>query len=159
MVLVGSLGLAFAEPLAKPKGAPVLKVLGAGVVASPGKVTVFDLEMLRALPQTHFETSTVWTEGVTNFTGVSLKDFAESLGITSGTLVMTAVNDYAAEVPLADAVEGGPILAYMMDGKIMSVRDKGPIWLVYPYDGHPAYQTEVIYARSIWQLVTIEIVP
>jgi hypothetical protein len=36
------------------------------------------------------------------------------------------------------------------------VRDKGPLWLVYPYDSVSAYQTEVIYARSIWQVKQME---
>lgn len=40
----------------------------------------------------------------------------------------------------------------------MSVRDKGPLWVIYPYDSDPALQSEVTYARSIWQLVRIEAV-
>jgi hypothetical protein len=38
----------------------------------------------------------------------------------------------------------------------MSMRNKGPLWLVYPYDSNVALQTEAVYARSIWQLVRIE---
>jgi hypothetical protein len=69
---------------------------------------------------------------------------------------MTAINDYMIEVPVSDAVEGGPIIAFEMDGKPMSVRDKGPLWLIYPFDSNPDYQTEVFYSRSIWQLNRIE---
>lgn len=121
--------------------------------------TAFDMAMLRALPVTTFRTSTVWTEGVSEFTGVSLKDFVEAMNVSTGTLSMYAVNDYVAEVPVSDAIEGGPILAYLMDGQEMSVRDKGPLWVIYPYDDNPKYQTEVVYSRSIWQLVKIEIKP
>ena len=39
----------------------------------------------------------------------------------------------------------------------MSVREKGPLWIVYPYDSNIAFQTETIYARSIWQLDRISI--
>ena len=39
----------------------------------------------------------------------------------------------------------------------MTLRDKGPLWLVYPYDADTAYQSEVIYARSVWQLDRIEV--
>jgi hypothetical protein len=38
----------------------------------------------------------------------------------------------------------------------MSIREKGPLWLVYPYDLNKAYQSETIYSRSIWQLVRID---
>ncbi|WP_252928140.1 hypothetical protein [Paracoccus sp. 08] len=43
-------------------------------------------------------------------------------------------------------------MAYLMDDREISVRDKGPLWIVYPYDADRQYQTEVIYSRSIWQL-------
>jgi hypothetical protein len=45
-----------------------------------------------------------------------------------------------------------------MDGNAMSVRDKGPLWVIYPYDSDAAYRTEVIYSRSIWQLDRLEVV-
>ena len=37
------------------------------------------------------------------------------------------------------------------------MRDKGPLWIIYPYDQNTDYQTEVIYSRSIWQLDRIEV--
>jgi hypothetical protein len=39
----------------------------------------------------------------------------------------------------------------------MSVRDKGPLWVIYPYDSDD-YRSEVIYSRSIWQLDRLEVV-
>ena len=56
-------------------------------------------------------------------------------------------------------MEGGPIIAYMMNGEEMSVRNKGPLWLVYPYDLNHEYRSEVIYSRSIWQLDRIDVLP
>lgn len=72
-------------------------------------------------------------------------------------LTARAINDYSVEIPLADAVEGGPIVAYERNGAVMSLRDKGPLWIVYPFDSDPAYQTEAIYSRSIWQLEEITV--
>ena len=51
------------------------------------------------------------------------------------------------------------MIAYERNGAVMSVRDKGPLWIVYPYDSNPDYQTEEIYARSIWQLEKITVKP
>jgi hypothetical protein len=61
------------------------------------------------------------------------------------------------EIPLTDAVAGGPILAFEQNGEALSVRDKGPLWVVYPYDAAASFQTEMIYARSIWQVKRMEI--
>lgn len=160
---------AVAETPVPPTDEPILRVfvnsaaqdsdIATDIAVPVVPVVAYDLAMLRAMPVTSFRTSTVWTEGVSEFTGVSLKDFVNAMNISTGTLSMYAVNDYVAEVPVSDAVEGGPILAYLMDGQRMSVRDKGPLWMIYPYDTHPEYRTEVVYSRSVWQLFKIEIKP
>lgn len=113
---------------------------------------------IEAMPKTSFTTSTIWTEGKRDFTGVALIDLMDAVGASGTRLLATALNDYKIEVPFSDVVKGGPIIAYQMDGKPMSVRDKGPLWLVYPYDANADYRTETIYSRSIWQLDRIEVV-
>ena len=80
-------------------------------------------------------------------------------GITTGTISATAINDYAVDIPIEDAVIGGPIIAYALNGADMSIRDKGPLWIVYPYDENTNYQSEVVFSRSIWQLNRITITP
>ena len=104
-----------------------------------------------------FETSTIWTEGVHEFTGVPLSAFLASLDVTSGMMFASAINDYTIEFPVEDALLESPMIAYLLDGAPMSVRDKGPLWIVYPYDLNPDFQNEDAYARSIWQLDRIEI--
>lgn len=117
-----------------------------------------DMAALEALGTETFETTTIWTEGVQTFQGVPLHHLTQEFSIEDGTLLATAINDYTVEIPVSDAVENGPIVALRMNGKEMSVRDKGPLWIIYPYDADEDYQTEVIYSRSIWQLDRIDIV-
>lgn len=147
---------AWAEDMMQPTDDVVLTVSGAVDKINMDGTAQFDLEMLEALEKTTIETTTIWTEGRQTFEGVSLAALVVELGITGGTLRATAINDYTVEVPLTDAVEGGPIVAYRLNGQTMSVRDKGPLWIVYPYDEKAKYRTEVIYSRSIWQLDRIE---
>jgi hypothetical protein len=148
----------WAEDLAAPNGDVILTVTGLIETTNIDASAQFDLEMLEALAATTIETSTIWTDGVHSFQGVSLAVLSERLGISGTNLRALAVNDYAVEIPLSDAVENGPIIAYKMDGKTMSVRDKGPLWIIYPYDSSADYRTEVVYSRSIWQLDRIEAV-
>ena len=122
-----------------------------------GEPREYDRAALVAMDATSFTTTTIWTEGEQQFIGVSLKAFVDEAGITEGTLQARAINDYAVEIPVSDAVEGGPIIAYSLNGAAMSVRDKGPLWVVYPYDLNPDYQSEVTYSRSVWQLDRIEL--
>lgn len=112
---------------------------------------------IEALPVTRFSTSTLWTEGVVDFAGVSLADFLDAVGVEDGSLSAVAINDYAVDIPVSDAAPGGPIIAYRMNGATMSARQKGPLWIVYPYDRDVAFQSETIYSRSIWQLARIDV--
>ena len=86
------------------------------------------------------------------FTGVTLENLMETVGATADMIKATAINDYAVDIPRSDWIASGPIVAYEQNGAGMSLRDKGPLWVVYPYDANSDYQSEVIYSRSIWQL-------
>lgn len=116
----------------------------------------FSLAELEAMPRTEFTTSTVWTEGRHQFAGVALTDLLDAVEAHGGRLRVSAVNDYAIDLPLDDPTSSHAVLAYEFDGAPMSRRGKGPLWLVYPYDSSPDLQTEAIYARSVWQVVKIE---
>ncbi len=143
--------------LAAPSGKVVLRVTGQIAAANVGEAAEFDLAMLQALPATTFTTGTIWTTGKSSFTGVLLKDLLELVGAEGSTITATALNDYAVQIPVSDAVVAGPIVAYLFDGKTMSVREKGPLWVIYPFDDNPDYQSESTYSRSIWQLKSLHI--
>lgn len=150
-------GVATADPLPLPQGPVILTVSGDISVSNSPEGAQFDLAMLEALGTEEFETTTIWTDGPQVFRGVPLHRLIETLQAEGAVIAASALNDYMVEIPLTDAVEGGPILAFEQNGEELSVRDKGPLWVVYPYDAVTAYQTEVIYTRSIWQVKQMEI--
>lgn len=153
-VLSGALVVCLTGPALAESDAPVILTIGG--LGEKIELTLADLQEMGAAS---FETSTIWSEGVLHFTGVPLKNLLDRLEVTDGRLLARAINDYAVEIPVSDGVDGGPIIAYMMNGEEMSVRNKGPLWLVYPYDLNPEYRSEVIYSRSIWQLDRIDVLP
>lgn len=151
---------AFASPLpdlAKPSGDVVLTVCGHILVRNWGNCAALDLASLRALGRVQITTSTIWTEGVQQFEGVPLKVLLDRLGALGSVVWARAANDYGAEIPVAETSEDGPIIAYSMNGKEMSLRDKGPLWIVYPYDADSRYRNDVAYSRSVWQLVALDV--
>lgn len=158
VLAIGLTSTAWAEDVPMPQGEVVLTVSGDVSTTNVEETLTFDRQMLATLPVTTFETSTIWTDGVHTFTGISLADFAKFIGMGNGQFLATAINDYTVEIPFEDAVDGGPIIAYLMDGVEVSVRDKGPLWVIYPYDSDADYRSEVVYSRSIWQLDRVEIV-
>lgn len=156
IIHVAALALFAAAPL--HAGEVMLTVAGDVAPGPDGGDWTFDNDALHALPVTSFTTSTIWTDGPQSFEGVLLKTLLDRVGAAEGTIKAVALNDYMVEIPTEDAVDGGPIIAYMRNGHEIGVRDKGPLWLVYPFDDDRAYQSEEYYSRSIWQLNRLTIV-
>lgn len=144
--------VAFANGLPTPTGEVLLSIDGAITVTNDGDRAIFDRDMLGALGPVTVETTTIWTEGVQTFTGVPLVRLMAAVGATGDSLTARAINDYAISIPSEDWIEDGPIVAYLNNGAVMPLREKGPLWIVYPYDSAPRFQTEVTFSRSIWQL-------
>ena len=44
------------------------------------------------------------------------------------------------------------MLALKRNGAYMPVRDKGPLFIVYPYDSSPELKHQKYYSRSAWQV-------
>lgn len=126
------------------------------VTGEDGHSANFDLAALEALPQVHFATRTIWTEGVTEFSGPPLRAVLERAGIAVGTLELWAINDYMAVLDMDQLDKTYPIIATRVDGATFSARDNGPLWVVYPYDADEEFRSEEAYASSVWQLVRIE---
>lgn len=150
-------------PLRAPQGEVILTVTGAisqtNATSAAGPVAELDATLLESFGLTRFTTQTVWTDGSHRFEGVDLARLLAVLGAKGSALRLTALNDYAVEVPISEAVPGGPMLALRMADVALSPRDKGPLWMVYPYDHKPEYRNEISYSRSIWQVFRIEVLP
>ncbi len=134
-------------------GPPRLTVVG------PEGERVYDMADLRALGVTEVTTGTPWTDGVVRFTGVALAQLLGDALPPGGTLRLIALNDYEGVMPVAELDPSVPVIAYLRNGRPMSVRDKGPFWVVFPFDSAEQYQSEQVYSRSVWQLVRIVIEP
>lgn len=148
---------AMAQDLAAPTGDVVMTITGAIERKNAGDAAQFDLAMLQAMDPVTVTTSTIWTDGVQEFRGVPLVRLMQEVGAQGGMIAASALNDYTVQIPMEDAVEGGAVLAYEVNGAELSVRDKGPLWVIYPYDSSKDYQSEVVYARSIWQVAKMDV--
>lgn len=144
-------------PLPDPSGTPVLTVTGLLPVTNAQGTAVFDIAMLRELPQAEVRTTTPWTVGEATYRGTPLSALVERLGIRSGTLFAQAINDFSATIPLNDSRNDRAIIAYEINDEEIPVRGKGPLWLIYPFDSDDGLRSEAIYARSVWQLDRIEV--
>lgn len=156
-LLLLSPGLVRADELAAPTGDVILTVTGAiGHTNAPG-AALFDLAMLEALPGQETSTTTPWHDGAQSFSGPLGRALLATVGASGATLVVTAINDYVTEIPVADFQNWPVIFATRHNGEVMSVREKGPIFVIYPFDSDAALNTEIYCGRSAWQVKSIEV--
>ena len=122
-----------------------------------GRTFRFTRDDLLRLSTKRVSTHTPWHDGVVDFDGVPAQDLMALVGANGETAKIVALDDYQVDVPLADFPQYGAIFAYAMNGRPLTVEEKGPLFLVYPYDSNPQLATETYYARSIWQIARISI--
>jgi hypothetical protein len=151
-VLAGS-----SHALDAPAGKVILSITGGVVRANDNGAASFDLKMLQALPQTSFSTTTPWYPQSRKFTGVLLGDLLVAAGAQPGALKAVALNDYRVDIPGEDVLKHGAMLAYLLDDKPMSVREKGPLVIIFPFSDRPELRSAVHYSRAIWQLRSLEL--
>lgn len=152
LYIVFGASVARAEGLQNPSGKPILTISGQIESTNVGDSAAFDRSMLEALEMVSFETMTPWYDQPVKFEGVRLDKLMALVGATGDRVRAVALNDYVTEIPISDFSEYGPIVALKRDGEYMPVRDKGPLFVVYPYDSDPALQSQTYYSRSAWQL-------
>lgn len=147
---------AAAAELDKPKGRVILTLSGlVERTNAPGKAE-FDMDMLAALPQHSYTTQTPWYPQPRKFTGPLLRDVLAAAGTRGSKLLAVALNDYKVEIPAEDAQRRDVLMARLLDDKPMPVRDKGPLFIVYPFHTDEELRSERYYSRCAWQLKSLE---
>lgn len=146
-----------AQALERPAGAVVLTLSGRLRSPNDGAQAQFDMAMLEALPQHSFSTRTPWYTHARRFTGPLLREVLGAAGAQGSQLRLTALNDYRVEMPFDDVLRYDVIVARLLDERPMAVRDKGPLFAIYPFDARPELRSAVYYSRSAWQLRTIDV--
>jgi len=120
--------------------------------APPQLVAEFDLASLKKLPQQSFTTHTPWFKDPMTFTGPLMRDVLASAKLKGTGLSAVALDEYKAKLPFSDTEKFDVILAHSINGEPMSAKNKGPLFIVYPYDSKKELQTVLYYQRSVWQL-------
>jgi hypothetical protein len=145
----------FFSPLSQAQKSNADKV----VLTINGKDKKHTLSMaaLKALPQQTFMTKTPWYPDSVKFSGPLLRDVLALAKVKGTDISAIALDDYKVQIPMSDAQQYDMILAHQMDGETLTAKNKGPLFVVYPYDSKPELQTIRFYERSIWQLKALQI--
>jgi hypothetical protein len=147
---------ATAEQLPLPAGEVILTISGAIGKTNTQAGAEFDLDLLKALEWEEVNTFTSFTDGMQTFEGPRLSSLLDFVSASGTTIGASAINDYFVDIPVTHAENQGVILAVLHNGKAMTVRDKGPIWVIYPQSKDES-KLKKFDNEMIWQLISMEI--
>jgi hypothetical protein len=88
---------------------------------------------------------------------VPLGRLLDRLGASGSRVIAVALNDYSAELPIADIRKHNVLLALKRNGEYMPVRNKGPIFIVYNFDSDPELKNQKFYSHSVWNIARLEV--
>lgn len=141
-----------APALPAPTEKPLLTITGKIRIFNSFDAVQLDRAGLEGLGMASFVTNTPWYSEPVEFEGVPMARLMAAVGAFGTTTIATALNDYVTEIPVSDFSAYNVMLALKRDGEYMPLRDKGPLFIVYPYDSDPALQHQRFYSRSAWQV-------
>ena len=112
---------------------------------------------LQALPQHAITTRTSWTpESV--FSGPLMRDILRRVDARGTQVKLVALNDYAYTVSRDELEKYNVILARYLNHKPMEIKERGPLWLMYPLPDMPAEEKgPLLDAKLIWQVYRITV--
>ena len=113
---------------------------------------------IAAIGKTEIDTTILSLGGgshhVTGILGRSLLQYVDAKGTR---LHVVALDGYSIEIPIEDLQKYDVVVATEIDGKTLSVRDKGPAWIIYPVSANKELADLVYEARSVWQILSIDV--
>ena len=146
-----------AGELEPPVGPVILTIQGAITNTTDPGVARFDRAGLLALGSEVLETTTHFTKGTQQFEGVRLSNVLDVVGARGETILVKALDGYSVDIPIEDVERFKVFLAMKWNGEIMRVRNKGPIWIIYPISQFPETNNEIYSARSVWQIISMTV--
>jgi len=118
----------------------------------------FDRQELEAFPQNVIFTHSPYFAGQRQFSGPTLERLISAFGLTGeDTISLEALNGYKASGSIAEILTLNPIVATRMNNKPMSVRDRGPYWVILPLSDRPELDNEDFHRLMVWQLREIRL--
>lgn len=141
---------ALAAALPPPSDEVILRVTGAVAYPNVGAELHLDRALMMGLSPTLVITHTPWTEGEGHFEGPLFRAVLEAAGVQASEVRVSSLDGFGATVPVSELHDYGVILAVMRDGEPLSVRELGPVFVLYPFDDHPELLTHAVRFRSVW---------
>lgn len=143
--------------LANPTDDVLVEVSGNITFTNQDGMAVIDRDAVNNLPQRIITTTNHITDVPITYKGPLFSDLLTQLGARGSLVTVYAWDDYSAEISTADLKKYQVILATHENDKKLTLDDRGPLFVVFPFSKHPELRNDLYYNKSVWQIRAIEV--
>ena len=143
---------AYAGSYEETKERTIITITGKISPDIPNGAAKIGYDTLEKIGVKELTTRTFYSKKQYNFSGVLMRDLMAYVGATGKTLEITALDDYRINVPIADYEKYDVLLVFKLDGKNLSIRERGPARIIYPVEQHSELNDKKYASRYIWQI-------
>lgn len=120
---------------------------------SAGQTRNFSLPDIERLGTYRLYTETFWPGEGGNYEGVLLKDLLATVNIEGvDAILVEAIDGYAQSLPRRDWERWPTLVATRKEGQPMTVRNKGPLRIIFPMESDPELQNRDMGAHWVWMI-------
>ncbi|NVD08589.1 hypothetical protein FCU94_17220 [Vibrio sp. JPW-9-11-11] len=145
----------WAAALPGTTGDPILWISGAITQTNSDTGAILDEAMVSQLPQATIRTNNHVVEQVVEYRGPTLASVLDLVGAKGESVKVVAWDDYVVSIPLSEITKYQVLLATHEAGERMTIDDKGPFFVVFPFADYPELRNDYYYSLSVWQVKDI----
>lgn len=103
-------------------------------------------------------TNTPWHDDLAKYTGVTLENFLQQYGDSEiSKISISAMNGYIVDEDIGTFVNAGAMLVWLMNDHPISVHNKGPIIIVFPWYQNNSLRQDFFTSLAVWHVKSIHI--
>ncbi len=135
----------------------ILTIRVYNLAGEPGifREITFGIDDLEKFPLVSVRTETQWTNGVLHFQGPLMRDLLNDVGAVGNLIQVNGLDGQSAVIPREDFEKYDVIIACQVNGQYFDIRERGPLWIIYPWSNNPEIQSAAYYDRGIYHLSSL----
>lgn len=103
-------------------------------------------------------TNTPWHDDIAKYTGILIQNFLEQYENGEfSEISISAMNGYTVDADIRTFVNAGAMLVWLMNDAPISVHNKGPIVVIFPWSQNGSLREDIFTSLAVWHVNSIHI--
>lgn len=147
------------SPVPAPSGPVLLTIDGAISQKNVGETLQFDMATLESIGLIQYKLTDTAEKSSIMYTGVLMSELLKVAGVDPKATILSlwALDDYSADMKIADVTKWPIMIATQADGAYMPLDKKGPLFSILPFDDYSEIDHLTYDNQAVWALAKITV--